>query len=466
MKFYGNDIMPLAHRRLRPGFIDDPQFVSFLEALPDGAALLETDGTIKLVNGKLELLLNVAKGDLVGSDLGKQARTGGPVLQKLAAALQQLKRVELSGVLNSQRNVVASLSILRTADGGAYGALLIMREPGRQARSVETSEKFRFQAEGIAATNPAFVQPPSMQALVRLGTTALERGSAVLLMGESGVGKTEFARRIGRAGDTGAPPFVHVNCGMLTDAQFDAEMFGIEPGSVLDTSTRGKLGYAEAADGGILFLDQVTDLSATSQMKLVAFLETQIFSRLGSGQRRQVGIRLIASTNRNLQEMVADGRFRDDLYYRIAVVPLELPPLRGQSDFIRAVAERQLQRINLGRKPVLQLSDAFWQQLLAHDYPGNIRELYNILEHAAASADDMALVEHFVTPAAPRAPVQPPANSVAGEPAPSASFRDLVQEFETWVLEKSIAENGSKRSAAKALGIDIATLVRKTKRKR
>lgn len=463
MKFYGNDITTLAHRRLRPGFIDDPQFVSFLEALPDGAALLEADGTIKLVNGKLELLLNVARGDLVGSDLGRQARTGGPLLQKLAVALQQLKRVELSGVLNSQRNVIANLSILRTADGGAYGALLTMREPNRQARGAE--DIFRFQTGGAASTNLAYVQTPSMQALVKLGVTALERGSAVLLTGESGTGKTEFARRIGGAGHSGAP-FVHVNCGMLTDTLFDVEMFGIEPGSALDASTRGKLGYVEAADGGILFLDQVTDLSPTSQMKLVAFLEAQTFSRLGSGQRRQVSIRMITSTNRNLQDMVADGRFRDDLYYRIAVVPLALPPLRGQPEFIRAVAERQLQRINLGRKPLLHLSKGFWQQLLDYDYPGNIRELYNILDHAAASADDLALAEHFVTPAASLALPPTIAGRAADNAAQPASFRELVQEFETWILEKSIAENGSKRSAAKALGIDIATLVRKTKRKR
>lgn len=466
MKFYGNDVTSLAHRRLRPGFIDDPQFGSFLDALPDGAALLETDGTIKLVNSKLELLLNAARGELVGSDLGKQARTSGPVLQKLSTALQQLKRVELSGTLNSQRNVVASLSILRTPDGGAYGALLVMREPNRQARSADGSEKFRFQAEGVAGSNAAYAQTPSMQALIKLGTTALDRGSAVLLTGESGTGKTEFARRIGKAGEPGAPPFVHVNCGMLTDAAFDAEMFGIEPGSPLDTSTRGKLGYVEAADGGILFLDQVTDLSPTSQMKLVAFLEAQTFSRLGSAQRRQVSIRLITSTNRNLQDMVADGRFRDDLYYRIAVVSLALSPLRGQLELIRAIAERQIQRINLGRKPALQLSEGFWQRLLTYQYPGNIRELSNILEHAAASADDVVLSEHFVTPVTPLAPPLSFAGNVAESSVQPASFRDLVQEFESWVLEKSIAENGSKRSAAKALGIDIATLVRKTKRKR
>lgn len=467
MKFYANDINAFAPRGLRPGFVDDPQFRGFLEALPDGAAFLETDGTVKLVNGKLELLLNLARADLVGTELAKHAKTAGPVIQKLAAALHQLKRTEVSGALNSQRNVFASLSILRNQDGGAYGALLTMREANRQHRPNEGLERFRFEAEtGDAATRTAYHMTPRLQGLARKAEMALERGSAILLTGETGTGKTEFARHIGRSDKAGAVPFVHVNCGMLADEQFDVEMFGIEPGSPLDQSTRGKLGFIEAADGGILFLDQITDLSVTSQMKLVSFLETQTFSRVGSMQRRRARFRLITSTNLDLGSKITEGAFRPDLFYRIAVVTIPLPPLREQPDLVRAVADQMLRRINLGRKPQLRLSPEFTDQLLTHSYPGNLRELSNILEHAVASAEDVALPEHFMAPVLASTSAEPEHLEV---PAPSvpvrASLKDLVQEFETWILEKSIAENGSKRSAAKALGIDIATLVRKTKRK-
>lgn len=467
MKFYGNDVTNLSHRRLRPAFIDDPQFGSFLEALPDGAALIEADGRIKLVNGKLELLLNLARGDLVGSELAKHARTAGPVIQKLSTALQQLKRTEVSGTLTSQRSVVATLSILRTADGGAYGALLIMREAGRQSRT-EGSENFRFETETGSVTRGSFVRTPDIDVIVKRAETALDRGANVLLTGETGTGKSEIARLVGSSRQ--GMPFVHVRCGLLSDALFDAEMFGIEPGSALDTSTRGKLGYVEAADGGVLFLDQVTDLSIAAQSKLVAFLETQTFSRLGSAQRRQVGIRIIAATNENLIDLVSTGSFRSDLYYRIAVMPFELPPLREQPNLIDALIDHQLRSLNLGRKPQLRLSAEFLSRLRSHSYPGNVREFANILERVAAIATDVARAEHFIAPAPvaePRPRVAKPATSAAphsAEGAP-ASFKDLVQEFETWVLEKSITENGSKRSAAKALGIDIATVIRKTRRK-
>jgi transcriptional regulator with PAS, ATPase and Fis domain len=462
MKFYANDVANLSNRRLRPSFIDDPQFGSFLEALPDGAALIERDGRIKLVNSKLELLLNLGGGDLVGSDFAKHAKTAGPVIQKLSAALQQLKRVEVAGSLNSQRSVVASLSILRTADGGAYGALLTMREAGRHGRAADRSDSFRFEAEVLGDARTRYVQLPPIGAIARQAQTALERGANVLFTGETGTGKTELALSLGRAGDDpGTTPFVHVRCGMLSDAQFDGEMFGIEPGSPMDTSTRGKLGYLEAADGGILFLDQITDLSASSQSKLVAFLETQTFSRLGSAQRRQARIRVIAATNENLSDLVASGAFRSDLYYRIAVMAFELPPLRNEAGRVEALAAHHLRRLNLGRTPQLRLSPEFVDRLKAHGYPGNIRELVNILERAAAAADQVAAAEHFVAPT-PMALSAPVPTSQA-DAAPATNLKDLVKEFEAWVIEKSIAENRSKRGAAKSLGIDIATLVRKTK---
>lgn len=461
MRFYSNDVESLAPRRSRPGFIDDPQLGLFLEALPDGAALVEMDGRIRLANGRLAIVLNIALADLVGTDLSRHVKTAGPIFQKLCAALQQRKRIELSGTLNSQRNVVATLNMLRTDDGGAFGALLTLREAGRHARLADGSEGFAL-GRG-AGTGPGFVRIPETDAIVERARSALVRGANVLLTGETGTGKTRLAQRIDAGGDAGAVPFVHVRCGMLSDAQFEVEMFGIEPGSSMDSSTRGRLGYVEAADEGILFLDDITDLSLPSQARLVAFLEAQTFSRLGSTQRRRARVRVIAATSEDLPGRIAAGAFRRDLYYRIAVMPFALPALRDRPDFLRLLVEDFLRRLNTGRAPALRMAPDFLPRLRAHGLPGNIRELLNILERAAALADDALGPEHVIAPALHAGNAAGAESHAIPAGLPGGTLKDMVKEFEGWVIRKAMDEHGSKRGASKALGVDIATVVRKTR---
>ncbi|BCM87923.1 sigma 54-interacting transcriptional regulator [Methylobacterium indicum] len=462
MKFYASDPPSSGLRRPRPALVDDPSIMGFLEALPDGAALVEIDGTIKFVNTRMQLLLNLAKGDLVGSDLAKHARTAGPILAKIATALHQLKRAELTGTLNSQRSVFASISILRTSDGAAYAALFTLRELTRQAKET-APDRFRFEADMLQDGAVRYVQTERLRALARRASTALERGSPVMLLGESGTGKTEFARTVGQGGSSAALPFVHVNCGLLSEQQFDIEMFGIEPGSALDPSTRGKPGYVEVADGGILFLDQVSDLSLAAQIKLVAFLESRTFSRVGSTQRRQTHINLVSATNQDIFSLIDARIFRKDLYYRLSSVVIEFDRLSGQDDLIKLLADLKMNAINQKIAGSLALSEGFHQKLLSYSYPGNIRELFNILDHAAALAGEVVQPEHFFVPYSPAA--ASPETSAPPAEAPPRSFKELVHEFETWLVEKSIAQNGSKRSAARALGIDVATLLRRTNRK-
>ncbi|WP_058635540.1 sigma 54-interacting transcriptional regulator [Aureimonas ureilytica] len=461
MKFYANDPASPPLRRPRPSLIDDPSIIGFLEALPDGAALLEVDGTIKLVNTKMQLLLNLAKGDLVGSDLAKHARTVGPIMSKIATAIQHLKRAELTGSLNSQRSVFASISMLRTNDGAAYAALFTMRELTRSAKDV-APDRFRFETDILQDAAVRYVQNDRLRDLAKLAATALERGSPVMLLGESGTGKTEFARHVRQSDVATGLPFVHVNCGLLSEQHFDTEMFGIEPGSALDTSTRGKLGYVEVADGGILFLDQVSDLSLAAQIKLVAFLESRTFSRVGSTQRRQTRIHLVSATNQNILSLIDAGRFRKDLYYRLASVVVEIGKLSGQDDLIRLLVDLKMNAINHKIAGVLKVSEGFHEKLLTYDYPGNVRELFNILDRAAALASDIIQPEHFIIPYSPAGPSNMSAPT-AQEPT-SRTFKELVHEFEAWLVEKAVAQHGSKRSAAKALGIDVATLLRKSNR--
>ncbi len=212
----------------------------------------------------------------------------------------------------------------------------------------------------------------------------------MLLTGESGTGKTELARRLRDlvSGGSTTMPFVHVNCGSIPESLFESEMFGYEPGAFTGAAARGKTGYVEAAENGVLFLDEIGEIPLPMQAKLLTFLEDGTFMRVGSPVRRRARIKIISATNRHLPEMIEAGTFRRDLYYRLAVVSLECPPLRGRRELVRAIGEAFLKRINREREPSLSLAPALWEALLDHDWPGNIRELSNVLEHVAAVADN------------------------------------------------------------------------------
>ncbi|WP_165645250.1 sigma 54-interacting transcriptional regulator, partial [Oharaeibacter diazotrophicus] len=286
----------------------------------------------------------------------------------------------------------ASLRILRDGDGAAFGAVAILADPAAQRRTGERrGDPFRFSGDGHEAA-PAHVDTPETDALLRQGTAALERNARVMLTGESGTGKTELARRLRDrvCGRTGAAPFVHVNCGSIPESLFESEMFGYEAGAFTGAAARGKTGYVEAAENGVLFLDEVGEIPLHVQAKLLTFLEDGTFMRVGSPVRRRARVRIVSATNRNLPEMIAAGTFRRDLYYRLAVVSLTCPPLRGRRELIRAIAESQLKRINLERTPRLTLAPALWSALADHAWPGNVRELANVLEHVAAVADEEA----------------------------------------------------------------------------
>ncbi|MTH79749.1 sigma-54-dependent Fis family transcriptional regulator [Paracoccus aestuariivivens] len=435
MKFYSPSAPKNGNGRARPAFIDGSEFALFLNGLPNATAFLELDGRIRLVNVAFERLLSISRAGLLGTDLTRYGRTGDDLLQGVATALTRLQRFEGRGKVAGQANVSGMLSILRSAEGTPYGALLVLT-PADLATG-NSGGTFRFLAEERAAIGSDHVASPAHTDAERRARKALAEGFPLLVAGETGTGKTAFIRRL--AGSASDRPLVHVICGSLTEANFTTEMLG------QDGPTGRRQGLVEAASKGTLFLDHIDDLAPALQARLLAVLENA--PELG-------GARLVSAASCDLGALVAKGGFRADLFYRIAAVKVTLPSLRDEPDMISALTDGLLARINRRRSPALSLSPAFRQQLLNYDFPGNIRELENILAHASASAERQATSEDFVTP--PGLPIQPS----------DGDLRSQVQSFEDAVIREALSHHKSKRSAAKALGIDVATLIRKTGRSR
>jgi transcriptional regulator with PAS, ATPase and Fis domain len=238
----------------------------------------------------------------------------------------------------------------------------------------------RASAEGLVGRSPAFMA--ALSALQRVAQSTLP----VLLLGESGTGKELFARALHEASVRAHGPFVVVDCSGLTETLFESELFGYERGAFTGAVAR-KHGLVETAQGGTLFLDEIGDVPLGMQVKLLRLIETGSYRRVGAIEMRHADFRLVAATHQPLQQMVADGRFRQDLYYRISAYPIHLPALRERRDDIPLLVESFVQRAaREGRS--LSVTPQAIQKLQSHDWPGNVRELRNVLERASLFADD------------------------------------------------------------------------------
>nr|MBA3889349.1 sigma-54-dependent Fis family transcriptional regulator [Gemmatimonadaceae bacterium] len=300
-------------------------------------------------------------------------------------------------------------------------------------------------------------ESPMMRRLTQQIATLAGDTSPVLITGETGTGKSWAAQELHRRSPRAAGPFIEVNAAGLSATFLDSELFGHERGAFTDAKAQ-KLGLFELADGGTLFLDEIGDLASDLQPKLLRVLESQRFRRLGGTREIQVDVRLVAATHRDLAEAVTRGTFRSDLFYRLAVFPVHLPPLREREPAdITALAVRALAdtKRRLGRGPTQFTAQAL-DAIVHHQWPGNIRELRNVIERlvlVAGSADEIR-VDHL--PAELRGSDRP------GEEADPPEGEWTLAAAERRHIERVLARFGNHRTkAAKALGISRATLYNK-----
>ncbi len=304
------------------------------------------------------------------------------------------------------------------------------------------------------------VMRPVIDALNKVAKT----NATVLLQGESGTGKEVAARALHAMSPRAKSPFVAINCAVLTESLLESELFGHEKGSFTGAHVQRR-GRIELADGGTFFLDEVGELHEKLQSKLLRVLEERQFERLGGSATVHVDVRWIAATHRDLRAMVREGSFREDLYHRLAVFPIRLPPLRDRPEDIVPIAQTLLARLADGRPPP-RLDEAATARLVAEPWPGNIRELRNVLERAVILAEGPVVRrEHLWFDTDPaQAEAAPPAagDSVgAGVDAMQGTLTDL----ERAAIERALSSvGGNRRAAAAKLGIGLRTLYEKLKR--
>ncbi len=405
-----------------------------------GVDLLITDLMMPDING-FELL---AKAQDVQPDLPVLVITSSQSVQDAVRALKQ-------GALDYLQKPFQVDELLHTIEKA-----LEMGRLRRESRLLadELAKPYRF--ENIVGDDPR------MQAVYALIQDVAGTNTSVLIEGESGTGKELIAQAIHYASPRSRRPLVKVNCVTLSESLLESELFGHEKGAFTGAIT-AKRGLFEVADGGTLFLDEIGEMSLSTQVKLLQFLQDGTFRRVGGTQNLEVDIRVIAATNRDLKAMVAQGSYREDLYYRLHVFPISLPPLRERKGDIPKLARHFLQRFTqeMG-KSIRGFTPAALSILERHSWPGNVRELENAIERAAVLCKGPQVDEDTLSFLKP---VQALHSEIETSESVVASLQERVDAFERKLLKEALDScNGNRSQAARRLGINRTTLLAKMKK--
>ncbi|MGD8191494.1 sigma-54 interaction domain-containing protein [Brevibacillus ginsengisoli] len=284
----------------------------------------------------------------------------------------------------------------------------------------------------------------------------------VLILGESGVGKELFAKAVHDVREEPGTPFVAINCGAIAPSLFESELFGYEKGAFSGADQKGKKGMIELARGGTLFLDEVGEMPLDMQVKLLRVLQEKKYYPVGGTRQIDADFRVVAATNKNLEDLIKEGKFREDLYYRLNVVTLHIPPLRERIEDAIELAHYFLYEFSLRyNRPIQALSPNLMQSLLEHDWPGNIRELRNTIERVVVFSTDGVIKEEDLPSSFQNNPKHPPLPTSEE----LLSLQEELEEHERRVIIRAIElEKGNKLAAAKRLGISRATLYNKIKK--
>lgn len=304
----------------------------------------------------------------------------------------------------------------------------------------------------------------SLKQVIKKAERITKADCTVLVTGETGTGKELMARAIHMKSDRARKPFVAVNCAAMAKELLDSELFGHVQGA-FTTAVRSREGRFQAADGGTIFLDEIGEMPFDLQAKLLRVLQFKEFSAVGESKVRHVDVRIIAATNADLKQLVKDGAFRQDLYYRLNVIQLKLPALRERGDDIRELAMHFIDKLATRYgKPVTRISDEAFQMLLRHNWPGNIRELENAIEHAVLMCLDDVIVPEDL-PSDDELVTDDMVDFIRPLTDDGIDLQGTLRKIESLYIHQALEQTaGNKNQAANLLGLNRTTLVEKLKR--
>lgn len=428
---------------------------SILESISDGVFTVDTNWRITSFNRAAELITGVPRSEALGRPCAEVFRSG---MCEADCALRK--------TLTSRKPIVNQSAFIVNAAGRRIPisvSTAVLRDGNRIIGGAETFrdlslvEELRKELSGRFEIGDLVSRSASMRRLFDVLPQFAASESTVLIQGETGTGKELAARAIHALSPRRKGPFVPVNCGALPDPLLESELFGYKAGAFTGAN-RDKPGLLARAEGGTLFLDEIGEISPALQIRLLRVLQDRLYEPLGGTKAVKADVRVIAATHRDLAALVKKGTFRQDLFYRITVVRVDIPPLRKRREDIPLLVDHFIARFNrLQGRSVPGIDPDALALLLAHDYPGNVRELENLVEHAFALCANHAIEpRHF-----------PPEFLNAAAPAPvppGATLQAVVNAAEAHAILDALRRNRFNRlAAARDLGLHKSTFFRKIK---
>lgn len=429
-----------------------------LDSIGDGVFTVDPEGRITSFNRAAEEITGFSRQEAIGQFCHEIFRANicfeDCPLRRTARTQEQIVNLEVNILNRENREIPISISTAQIRDekGRVIGAVETFRDISL-IRHLQEEISGRYHFQDIVSRSKSFAR--IFQVLPDIALS----DATVLLHGESGTGKELFASAIHQLSRRKDGPFIKVNCGALPESLLESELFGYKKGAFTDAKA-DKPGRFKLAEGGTLFLDEVGDLSPGTQVKLLRVLERKEYEPLGAVKTEKADVRIVAATNVVLEELVRARKFREDLYYRLNVVRLDIPPLRERPEDIPLLIEHFLHILNRSLcKQVRGLSEKAMRILLNHSYPGNVRELQNILEHAMILCKGLEIQPRHLPPYLTRD------QSISPSPPPSRPGFQILREKEREAVLAVLERHcGRISDAAHDLGIHRSTLWRRIKR--
>lgn len=436
----------------------------------DGIYITDGNANTIMVNESYEIISGLKRTDVLGKNMRDLVKNDIINISGTLMAIESREPVTLEQEFQTGKRAVITSTPTLNELGEVVLVITNVRDvtelhelKSELRRNEKLSEKNVSELEAmrrqIIGDGELVVHDPVMLSVMHMIDRVSRLDTTVLLTGETGTGKDRIASYIYRNSSRSGERFIKVNCGAIPASLIESELFGYERGAFTGANREGKMGLFEVADKGTIFLDEVGELPLDMQVKLLRVLQEQEIERIGSNKPIKVDVRVIAATNRNLQDMLREKTFRADLYYRLNVFPVTIPPLRERRKDIIPLAERFLEELNRRYNMNKYMTSSGQDALLEYRWPGNVRELKNVVERAMvmSSTEDISAGNFFLH--------TPPAAGLPQEYG-EVDLKAVTERLELDYIERAYQKAGNVRNAAKSLGMDAATFVRKRKKYR